>query len=152
MYREQIDVVRPVSILAPPGGRPWLSGADVVDSWISEGGRWWTEAPAVQRGGWSTGMIGAEPEGLVDVVAVDGIALAQVISAALLGPGTFFVDDSAGRLWLGDDPTDHVIEVSTSDHAIVFRSVPGSRLEGIGVRHYATAPVIGQRWRSAAGA
>ena len=84
VYREQVDVDRPVSIVAAPGDRPWLSGADVVDTWTSEGGRWWTRAPAVEREVWSAGMIGAEPAGLVDLVVVDGRSLSKVGSSPIL--------------------------------------------------------------------
>jgi parallel beta-helix repeat protein len=41
---------------------------------------------------------------------------------------------------LAEDPTASVVEIGTREQAIFFNSVPGSRLEGIGVRHYATAP------------
>lgn len=140
VYRESLDLERPVSILAAPGPRPWLSGAEVATEWTAGGGRWWTNAAGVTRTGWSTGMIGGEPAGLVDIVAVDGVVLNQVTTAADLGPRTFMVDDSSGRLWLGADPTASIVEVGAREHAINFNSVPGSRLEGIGVRHYVTAP------------
>ena len=57
VYREQVDVDRPVSIVAAPGDRPWLSGADMVDTWTSESGRWWTllsRAGHITVGRWSS--------------------------------------------------------------------------------------------------
>ncbi|MBA2625706.1 MAG: right-handed parallel beta-helix repeat-containing protein, partial [Acidimicrobiia bacterium] len=68
---------------------------------------------------------------------VDGRRLTQVANRSAVVPGTFFVDDLADTLWIGDDPAGRNIEGAVRQDALIIRS-SDTTVRGIGIRHYAT--------------
>jgi hypothetical protein len=143
VYREVVEVpaTRRLTIQAAPGEEVWLSGSDEVTGWVGADGVW------VHTGFSSPFTAGALNPTLVnptspmagdpDMVFVDGAPLRQVGSRTDVVPGTFFVDDAAQALVLGDDPTGRRVEVSVRNEALNVKS-EGSVVRGIGFRHYAT--------------
>jgi len=143
VYREVVEVpaTRRLTLQAAPGEVVWLSGSDEVTGWAGAGGVW------VHTGFSSPFTAGTLNPTLVnptspmagdpDMVFVDGAPLRQVGSRTDVVPGTFFVDDAAQALVVGDDPTGRRVEVSVRNEALNVRS-EGSVVRGIGFRHYAT--------------
>ena len=80
------------------------------------------------------------PVGCVEQVFVMGYALAQVLSGDTVGPGTFFVDRTAGRLYIRSvdnaDPNKVPIEVSTRQ-SIFECKADHVRVRGIRFRYCA---------------
>ena len=117
-YRESLGAIKhKVTLEAYPGEQPWVKGSVQVDpsTFTPSGGAW--SMP------FTTSMCDTcYPSGALDPlypaagypeqVFVDGAPLRQVLNKDVLGPGAFYVDRSAGLLWLNDDPTGHVIEVT----------------------------------------
>ncbi len=105
IYRERV-VMRsggtaqaPIRFEAAPGEQVVLTGADRVDGWRKTG-----DAAPIYSMAWPHRFIGWNPSmthpddeyhrviGRCEQVAVDGYLLRQVLSAAQLAPGAFFVD------------------------------------------------------------
>ncbi|MDP3894952.1 right-handed parallel beta-helix repeat-containing protein [Nocardioides sp.] len=153
-YHEEIEIPanKRVSLSSAPGSRVWLDGARTVTGWREDdGGRyvhdgWRVEfdssptyhwgAPDNEEEHWSfinkSHPMAAHP----DQVWVGGKELRQVSSLSRVRAGTFFVDDSADRLYLGTNPAGKRVRASAIAKAISIRGA-GSSVTGIGVRRFA---------------
>ncbi|TDD75384.1 right-handed parallel beta-helix repeat-containing protein [Actinomadura rubrisoli] len=155
VYHESVTVPagKRLTIQSHPREAVWLDGSSPVAGWTAEGG-------AFVHGGWTakfdsspTYTSGARPSRDADFQFVspehpmashpdqlwlDGVAQKQVGSREEVKPGTFYVDGSASRLYLGSDPRGHNVRASTLGKAITI-SGEGGTLRGIGVRRYATS-------------
>jgi trimeric autotransporter adhesin len=152
-YHESLSVVgKRLTIQNYPHEAAWLEGSSVVAGWQRTGSSWrrdgWTvrfdHSPTYARGALDNGAAGwtfvspshpmaAHP----DQVWVDGSAQAQVGSLAEIRHGTFFVDEASQRLYLGSDPTGHVVRVSDLVRAVTVRMGAGTVLRGFGARRFA---------------
>jgi parallel beta-helix repeat protein len=68
---------------------------------------------------------------------LDGSQLTQVASASAVVAGTFAVNDAANTLTIGSNPSGHELRSSDLGQAM-YLSGPGSIIQGIGFRRYAT--------------
>ena len=104
-YREQVVIKTngtepaPIRFEAAPGAHVMLTGADRLTGWQRvEGGQPIYRVPWTHRFiGWSPHMTHPDDEyhrliGRCEQVAIDGYLLRQVLDAAQLAPGTFYVD------------------------------------------------------------
>jgi len=113
-YREQVTLKTsgtpqaPILFEAAPGAHVVLTGADILTGWqkpIEESPIY--RVPWTHRFiGWSENMAHPDDEyhrliGRCEQVAIDGYLLRQVLEAAQLAPGTFFVDfpNQAIEVW-----------------------------------------------------
>ena len=71
-----------------------------------------------------------------DQVFISGKPQRQVASRAAVVPGTFYLDESTSRLYIGSDPTNRGVRVTDLAQALRVRG-EGTVIRGIGVRHYA---------------
>ncbi|WP_062431107.1 right-handed parallel beta-helix repeat-containing protein [Herbidospora daliensis] len=150
VYHEKVEIFRKrLAIQNHPGEVVWFDGSEPVGGWVRDGSLW-------RRDGWDVRFDntdftagGGEDWHMVDPehpmanwpdqVFVDDRQLTQVRSAEQVGPGSFFVDYQAGRLFIGDDPTGREVRATTLDEALYFEGADGSSLKGVGVRRYATS-------------
>jgi poly(beta-D-mannuronate) C5 epimerase len=144
-YRESVGMVRKRVTIQPfPRERVWLKGSVVVSGWQRTGTGW-------RHDGWHPDLCHdcflpeiIDPEhpyaGLPDMAFVDGRPLRQVGSADAVRPGTFYVDQRAGTLTVGDDPAGHTVEAAAYDHLLQFegQDAAGSSIRGIGIAQYAS--------------
>lgn len=160
-YHENVTILRttPVHLENAPGAEVWLDGSRSVTNWkAASGGRWvadnWTasfdSSPTLKAGapdgtaaGWQfinpAYPMAAHP----DQVWIDGAAQSQVGSLGQVKPGSFYVDYSTSRLYLGSNPSGHVVRASDLPKAISVRA-PGTTIKGINVRRYApSVPTMG---------
>lgn len=159
-YDESVSVPasKTLTIQNYPNEAAWLDGSTAVDGWSASGTAWvhtgWTpqfdstagytaSIAANTAPNWTwlnpTYPMAAHP----DQVWVDGSALSQVGSLSQVGPGTFYVDYSTQRLYIGSNPSGHSVRASDTAQALVVDS-PNTVVRGIGVRRYATSvPLMG---------
>lgn len=151
VYRENVTINRKVTVQNYPREAVWLDGSSAVTGWVADGTTWrrdgWTtrfdHSPTYTRGapdstqpGWQfvnpkTYPMAAHP----DQFFVNGAALRQVKSRALVVAGTFFLDESTSKLYIGTNPTGRAVEGSTLFKAMSIRAA-GTVVRGIGVRRY----------------
>lgn len=148
VYREELKTLAKSLTIQPyPNQEVWLDGSDVVTGWVQEGSIW-------RKDGWSVAanlcpnsacfdqnlVTSANPAGgLPDMVFVDNVQLKQVLTKAEVVNGTFYVDRTNAKLYIGTSPSLKTVEASTRKQAIMYYSAAtaGSKLRGIGVRRYA---------------
>jgi Right handed beta helix region len=103
-------------LLAAPGAV--LTGAVRLDGWQQEGLLWHVRGQlSVEpylHGECATGTLCQHAE----AVYLDDRSLERVGSRELVGPGRFWADYHANEIWIGDDPTDRVVEVARAPAAI----------------------------------
>jgi parallel beta-helix repeat protein len=147
-----------VTVQSYPGEAVWFDGSRPVSGWVRSGGVWaaggWSavfdHSPTYTKGapdntapGWSFVSSSYPMAAYPDQVWVDGVAQQQVGSVGAVRPGSFFVDTVGHRLYLGSDPSGHLVRASDLATAFTVNSA-GSVLRGFGVRDYATSlPLMG---------
>ncbi len=152
-YHESIYIPsnKKLTIQSYPHEAAWFDGATTVTGWAQSGSTWsvgnWTtkfdSSPTYTRGaadGTTTGWQWLNPSYPMaahpDQVFIDGVPQTQVASLAKVTAGSFFVDYSANRLYLGSNPAGHTVYASTLIRAFSVNS-SGTVLRGIGIARYA---------------
>lgn len=152
VYGESLTLTRPnVTLQNYPGEQAWLDGSRQVTGWVPDGSRWrvdgWTNrfdhsptytkgAPDSTQPNWQFVNPAYPMAPYPDQVFVNGAPQRQVASLAQLVAGTFYLDESTSRLYLGTDPTGKRIDASVLFKAMSIRA-SGVKVRGIGVRRYA---------------
>lgn len=151
-YHEKVTIPegKSITVQSYPGEAAWLDGSRVVDGWAVAGEYWsvawdlvFDSSPTYSRGvednaeeHWQfinpEHPMAAHP----DQVWVDGERLLQAGSLADLHSESFYLDEGSERLYLGSDPTGHVVRVSALQRALSIRAADVT-VRGIGIRRYA---------------
>lgn len=123
-----------------PNETVWFSGSRPVKGWVGDGGDWRVD-------GWTTRFSRAwvdpsmiDPKhpyaAYPDMAFLDGEPLRQVGLRGDVKPGTFFVDETSSKLFIGDNPAGHIVEASTIAEAL-HTLAPNSVIRGLGFKHFA---------------
>ncbi|MGI9407808.1 MAG: right-handed parallel beta-helix repeat-containing protein, partial [Hyphomicrobiaceae bacterium] len=148
-YREALpELSKPLTLQPYPHEQVWLKGSLVLTGWAADGEVW-------RKDGWTPEFCNdcfhpdnIDPDfphaGQPDQVFVDGAPLEQVPSRAKVMPGTFFVDESADRLFIGTSPIGKTVEASAYSTALtIWQDGRGTIIRGLGFAHYAPVPTHG---------
>lgn len=152
VYHESVSIAagRGITVQSYPHEAVWFDGSSTVQGFTGSGGRWsaaWgvvlDHSPTFSRGapdgktpGWQFVNPAHPMAAYPDQVWLEGQELRQVQSSSQLTPGTFFVDTSGHRLWVGSDPNGK--SVVSSDLVRAFSlSADDTTLRGVGIRRYA---------------
>lgn len=135
-YREQVMIEKPLTLVGEPGAE--IRGSDIWVDWQRSGASW-TAGPAPEfaiHGGTCR-------EGTTDCrqrlqVYMDGVALGA--TDGIPTSGQFAVQD--GLIVIADDPTGHVVEVTTRDAWVIVES-DDVKIEGFTMRHASSHPQSG---------
>lgn len=150
-YHESLVTGRTVKIQNYPGEAAWLDGSVKITGWVKDGTTWrhdgWTQRFDASVGfskgdvdGTSAGWQWLNPSYPMaahpDQVFVNGTQLRQVKYRSQVVAGTFYLDESTSRLYIGSDPTSKEVRGTTLTRALRILG-PGTVIRGIGVRRYA---------------
>ncbi len=153
-YHESVDIPegKSLTIQPYPGEKVWLDGARPVSGFRPDGGAWSVPWSLVLDS--TPGHTSGQPDGTApgwqwlnpshpmaahpDMVWINGVEQRQVGSRAQVKAGTFFVDTTAHRLVVGTNPTGALVEASDLEYALTVVRAPGTRIQGIGIRRFAT--------------
>lgn len=141
-YRQSVGSVnKSLSIQAYPHEYPVLSGADVVTGWTASGGVWratsWT-SPFGQNQFRTDEVPTGSAAGKVEQTYRAGKALKQVLTQAELKSGTFWINSTTRQLYIADDPTGVVMEVSNRERGLTLEAAAaGSKILGLRFTAYA---------------
>lgn len=96
-----------------------LSGARVLSDFTNEGGAWSVGGQTQEglRNAADEATSDSPRGGYPDAVYLDDKPLTPVASLSDLGAGKFYFDYEADRIYLGDDPTGHLVEAAVRDAA-----------------------------------
>jgi len=129
----------------------WLDGSVPVTDWQRSGDVWyragWTaefnssptfswNAPDNTQPNWRWVDPGYPMAAHPDQVWFDGKAQSQVGSLGQVGPGKFYVDYAANRLYVGSNPSGRSVRASTIAKAMTIRA-SGTVIRGLRVHRYA---------------
>ncbi|KAI6226562.1 DUF1565 domain-containing protein [Aphelenchoides fujianensis] len=141
-YNFSLDQVTKRVFIQPfPHEQVYLLGSVVVRGWAKRGANW--------AAAWSNPFATYQPDAgckqldntgfkcRPEQVFVGGEPLTQVGAESGVKTGTFFVDNAAGRLVIGSDPTGHIVEASVQERALSLNETAGlTYFVGIGFAHY----------------
>jgi parallel beta-helix repeat protein len=132
-----------------------MSGAKLLTGWTQSGATWYVSGQTqkfADNVGVCAGTYPCQPQ---EDVYRDNALLTRVLSQGAVVPGTFFFDYTAQRIYVGDDPTGHVLEAAATEYA--FEGSPqgvgtGVTITGLIVEKYATPAQYGAVGHSNMGA
>jgi hypothetical protein len=123
-----------------------LSGAKVLKSFTKEGSAWVAGGQTQQGYRFSCTYPcvdpGYERDNYPEDLFIDGKRLRHVSSVSQVGPGKWFFDYDADKIYLGDDPAGKLVETSVTDHAF-YGTASNVVIGDLTVRHYANPTATG---------
>ncbi|MFC0624456.1 right-handed parallel beta-helix repeat-containing protein [Kribbella deserti] len=138
-----------------PTSGTMLSGAIVPTAWTASGTNWYASgvlpAAYTDPNGQCENNVANLCRKSEDVFR-NSTQLVRVGSLAELGPGKFFPDYAANRVYVRDNPTTATMRVSRTRTALPAGTATDVTVRGLGVRHFASlsqngAVEIGTRWK-----
>jgi len=103
-----------------------MNGSRVLTNWRREGNYWVADGQTQQNRvidipGWNDRICedGYERCRHPEDVFIDHEPLTHVTSLSQVGPGSWYFDYGANRIYIGEDPNGHLVETSVTDHAFV---------------------------------
>ena len=140
IYHESVRIDgKALDIRSATNERAVFDGAVAITSFTAQDGAWstrWATQFTVRTG--APVLASVPAAGHPDQVFVDGAPQTEVLRRDQVAPGTFFHDTATDQLWLGSDPTGHVVEASDLAWALYLSNAAGSTLRNVTVRRYAT--------------
>ena len=150
-HEKDVHIAKKLTVQSYANEIVWLDGSVPVTNWVKNGALWVGsglnhppfKASVDYSGALSASDSFVDPNYPMaahpDQVWIDGVAQTQVQSQSLVKAGTFFYDETTSKLYLGSDPTGHVVRASDLQRAIYVTAdaADGSVFRGFGVRRYA---------------
>ena len=136
VYREQ-SIVPKDGMVFDGQGVASLAGAKKITQWTHSGATWYATGQTQQ------GLVRGECQddfprcNRPDDVSLQHKPLRHVGTLAEVGPGKFFFDYNADRIYIGDDPTGKVVEAATKPFAF-SGGAAGVTIKNLTIRNYAT--------------
>ncbi len=139
-YHESVQVYgKELHLRSAPGAHVVLDGASPITGWSAVGGRWWAPwTTDFERSGVPFTTPSRPVAGWPEQFFVDDRNLVEVANVEAVGPGTFFHDRGADRVWIGDDPVGRHVAGSDLDWGLYLNLADGSSVSGITVMRFAT--------------
>jgi hypothetical protein len=151
IYRESVSVAgskltsASLTVESTEPGGAIIAGSDVLTGWAVEGSSVYSHAWTYNLGtcsipsGWPTNF--APIARRKEMVFVDGVPLTQVMSHSDLQPGAFFVDDTAGTIYISPAPSTNmataVVEAAARSKTLTVSKRTNVTLRGLVFRHAA---------------
>jgi parallel beta-helix repeat protein len=145
IYRMQsITPLNGQTFVGQPGAI--ISGAKLLTGWTQSGSTWYvggqTQEFGHSAGRCESGTACMYPE---DVYR-DNVLLTRVLSLSAVGPGTFYFDYAADRIYVGDNPAGHTLEAAAKEYAFTGTAQgagSGVTIRGLVIEKYANAAQTG---------
>ena len=117
IYRLQTIIPRTgQTFVGQPGAI--LSGAKVLTGWERDGNRWYVSGQTQKGDVTAFNCIDGRPRcNYPEELFIDDVRIRHVGTLPEVGPGTWFFDYPAGRIYIGDDPASHLVETSVVAYA-----------------------------------
>jgi parallel beta-helix repeat protein len=138
-----------------------LSGARLLTGWVRSSSGWYVTAQTQEYDHSSIPSLDSArcdanaPCQYAQDVYRDNVLLTRVTSLSALGPGKFYFDYGADRIYVGDDPSGHKIEGAVTPVAFEGTSQgagSGVTIQGLVIEKYATPSQLATVGRTGAGA
>lgn len=121
-------------IIGEPGAV--LNGSRLLTGWSQDGGQWWVGGQTQDGGRHGRCESSAPRCSHGEDLFIDNVRLDHVDSRSQVGPGRWFFDYGADRIYIGDNPSGRTVETSVTAGAIVGNS-PNVTITGLIVEKYA---------------
>jgi hypothetical protein len=125
-----------------------LSGASVLTGWNFDGTRWYVSGQTQGTTPATSGDVACRPThprcSFAEDVFFDNVMKYHEDALAEVGPGEWFFDYAADRIYVGDNPTGHVVETSVTPY--VFTGASGASnvaLQDLIIEKFATPTASG---------
>jgi hypothetical protein len=114
-----------------------LSGARLLAAWTRSGSAWVAEGQTQQGGAAGVCADGGTACTLPEDLFIEDVPLRRVTSLAQVGPGTWYFDYAADRVYLGEDPAGRKVEVGVLPWAF-GGAAANVTIRGVAIEKYAS--------------
>ncbi len=114
-----------------------LSGAQPVTGFTKQG-QYWVASVSIQAAGPTRGQCDASHPECTDPhdLFLDNTPLQRAQDQSSVSPGSWYLDYDSGKVYMGDDPTGHQVEISMLPHAF-SGSAKNVTIRGLTIEKYA---------------
>lgn len=132
-----------------------MSGARLLTAWQQSGSAWYSGGQTQEFGHGAGRCASGDACRYPEDVYRDNVLLTRVLSRSAVGPGRFYFDYGADRIYVGDNPAGHVLEAAATEYA--FNGSPqgvgtGVTIRGLTIEKYANPAQSGAVGRTNMGA
>ncbi|MDH3605575.1 MAG: right-handed parallel beta-helix repeat-containing protein [Acidimicrobiia bacterium] len=122
------------TIIGEPGAV--LNGSKVLSGWSQDGGQWWVGGQSQQGAQVGVCENASSRCRYPEELFINNARLEHVNSRSAVGPGKWFFDYGADRIYIGDNPSGKTVETSVTEGA-VYGNAPNVTITGLIVEKYA---------------
>ncbi len=120
----------------------FMNGAKILTGWQRDGGTWFVSGQT-QSGRQQGSCLSSSPEcNHPEELFIDHARMTHVSSKGQVGPGKWFFDYGADRIYIGNDPSGKLIETSVTEMAF-FGQVSDVTITGLVIEKYASPAQVG---------
>lgn len=128
-----------------PTSGTMLSGARVLTGWTASGANWYVTGalPAAYTDGGKCEVLSTNLCQKREDVFRNSTQLLRVATLAEVGPGKFFADYAANRVYVRDNPAGVTMQLGRTPQAIAVAGASNVVVRGLGVRYFASPSQVG---------
>jgi parallel beta-helix repeat protein len=119
-----------------------MSGARLLSGWQQDGGRWFVSGQTQAGRQQGTCVSGSPRCAYPEELFINDARLKHVTSKDQVGPGKWFFDYGADRIYIGQDPAGKRIETSVTEKAF-YGQVSNVTITGLVIEKYASPAQVG---------
>jgi hypothetical protein len=119
-----------------------ISGARLLTGWVKSGSNWYVDGQTQESQPFGECESGSACSYNEDVYR-DDQRLERVLNLSTLGPGKFYFDYSANRIYIADDPAGHKLEGAVAPKFLAGIQTTGVTVRGLVVEKFASPGQIG---------
>ncbi|MBT8166165.1 MAG: right-handed parallel beta-helix repeat-containing protein [Acidimicrobiia bacterium] len=120
----------------------FMNGARVLSGWQRDGSTWYVTGQT-QSGRQHGSCVSSAPEcNHPEELFIDHTRMTHVGSKSQVGPGKWFFDYGADRIYIGNDPSGKLVETSVTEMAF-FGQVSNVTVTGLVIEKYASPAQVG---------
>ena len=128
-----------------------IDGSKTIDGWAPQGSTWVAStALGNSNGGGQCEDNVTNPCLPTGQVFRNDVHLSRVMNSGAVGPGKFYADYAAGKLYIGDNPAGQNIEIALTDYAI-RSSASGVTVKGLTIEKFSSPAQKGALWSEGPG-
>jgi hypothetical protein len=117
-----------------------ISGSEILSNWTPDGSGHWYSTGHLPASYVDGGVCDDTTQNICqkrEQVFIDGVHMTRVMNLGAVTANTFYEDYATNRVYIGQDPSGKLVEMSKTDYAIHSQN-NGVRITGLTFQHFAT--------------
>jgi Right handed beta helix region len=119
-----------------------LNGSQVVTDWMVDGQYW---VASGQKQSFDSHKVPCELNPAAceyEDLFMDDVPLVRVLTLSQVAPGTFYFDEAADKIYIGEDPAAHKLEAPVTSTAIEGPGIPNVTIRGATIEKFGVNGIV----------